>query len=227
MRSNYARIIFGVFSTAMVATSLNANPPPEDHLVPYRPSVFDELRPLLYKKLLVTSGNYARMVEFVSNPSRGEFAVSVQCDERPGADKQCSVTLTKAASNLGALIEDNLQKRSLQPLEKVHVVRRDAAIDASTALAIRRTWAKFLRDIRPRRAGGPVVLDGERIEFFFGHPIPKKEFGEVPDRYGESITSLVALGQFLAEYCEASDSMRPRLSAKIQRDAQKLLATRR
>lgn len=211
-----------VLPAAMLVESADASPPPEDYLVPFRPSVYDELRPLLYKKLLVTQGNYGRMVELVGDPRRGEFAVSVQCDEKPGADKQCSVTLTKALSNLGALLEDNLEKGSLEALEKIRVVRKDASIGPSTASAIRATWMKFLDNIRPRRPGGPVVLDGTRIEFFIGSPITKRRFGEVPDRSGESINTLIALGRSLAKYCETGESERARLSKEIEKDARQL-----
>ena len=219
-------VLLGLFA-AILLKSVDAGPHPEDHLVPFRPSIFDKLRPLLYKKLLVTQGNYGRMVDFVGDPYRGEFAVSVQCDERPGVDKQCSVTLVKATRNLGALLEENLEKGSLEALEQVAVVRRDASIAPSTALSIRSTWIKFLRDVRPRAPNGPVVMDAERIEFFVGVPTPKKEFGEVPDRYGRSISDLVALGRTLANYCEAPDNVRPHLAAKIERDAKSLIATRK
>lgn len=225
MNSRCIKVLFGL-SAVILIKSVDGSPHPEDHLVPFRPSIFDKLRPLLYKKLLVTQGNYGRMVDFVGDPYRGEFAVSVQCGERPGLDRQCSVTLVKATRNLGALLEENLEKGSLETLEKVGVVRRDASIAPSTASAVRSTWIKFLRDVRRRRPNGSVVMDAERIEFFVGAPTPKRNFGEVPDHYGRSISDLVALGRALARYCEETDSARPQLAAQIELDAN-TLATRK
>jgi len=214
-------VLFGL-SAALLVEFVDAAPDLEDHLVPFRPSIFDKLRPLLYKKLLVTKGNYGRMVEFVGDPYRGEFAVSVQCDEGTGVEKQCSVTLVKATRNLGALLEENLEKGSLDALEKISVVRRDAPIASSTASAIRSTWIKFLRDIRRRRPNGSVVMDAERIEFFVGAPTPTRDFGEVPDHYGQSISNLVELGRALARYCEEAESSRVQMAAKIESDAKRL-----
>lgn len=214
-------VLFGL-SAAILVKFADAAPDLEDHLVPFRPSIFDKLRPLLYKKLLVTQGDHGRMVEFVGDPYRGEFAVSVQCDERPGVEKRCSVTLVKATRNFGALLEENLEKGSLDALEKIRVVRRDAPIASSTASAIRTTWRKFLRDIRPRRPNESVVMDAERIEFFVGAPTTAKNFGEVPDHYGPSISSLVELGRALARYCEAGKSSRVRMAAMIESDAKRL-----
>jgi hypothetical protein len=222
MNSRFIIAVLIGLSAVMSVKSVDAAPDLEDHLVPFRPSLFDKLRPLLYKKLLLTQGNYGRMVDFVGDPYRGEFAVSVQCDERPGVEKQCSVTLVKVTRNLGAILEENLEKGSLEALEKVSVVRRDASIASSTASAIRSTWIRFLRDVRRRRPNGSVVMDAERIEFFVGAPTPKRNFGEVPDRYGRSISDLVALGRALARYCEETDTSRPQVAAKIESDAKRL-----
>lgn len=201
---------------------LEARPRPQDHLVPYRTSVFDEFRSSLYQKLLVTPGNYGRMIEFVDEPDRGEFAVSVQCGERSGAGMQCSVTLTKAKQNLGSILEENLGKRPLELMNRVRAIRKDAPITPATASAIRSAWTKMLRHVKPRREDGSVVVDAERIEFCIGPPNPAQLFAEIPVRPGKSVVALVELGRLLAKYCEAPESVRASMEKNIEHDAKRL-----
>lgn len=203
---------------------LEAAPHPEDHLVPFRTSVFDEFRPSLYRKLLLTPGNCGRMIEFVAGPDRGEFAVSVQCEERSGAANQCSVTLTKAKQNLGSILEENLGKRPLELINRVRAIRKDAPIAPATALAIRSTWTKMLRHVKPRRVDGSVVVDSERIEFCIGPPNPAQLFAEIPEHPGKSVVAFVELGRLLANYCEVPEKQRAELATKIERDSKRLAA---
>jgi hypothetical protein len=204
---------------------LEARPHPQDHLVPFRTSVFDEFRPSLYQKLLVTPGNYGRMIEFVAEPDRGEFAVSVQCEEPSGAGKQCSVTLTKAKQNLGSILEDHLGKRPLELIDRVRTIRKDAPIAPATASALRSVWTKMIRHVKPRREDGSVVLDALRIEFCIGPPNPTQLFAEIPERPGKSVVALVELGRLLAKYCEAPDRVRLSMAKNIERDAKRLAAS--
>ena len=203
---------------------LEAAPRAEDHLVPFRTSGFDEFRPSLYKKLLLTSGNYGRMIEFVGEPNRGEFAVSVQCGEGSGAGNQCSVTLTKAKQNLGSIMVEHWGKRPLELINRVRAIRKDAPIGRATASAIRSTWTKMLRHVKQRRVDGSVVVDSERIEFCLGHPNQTRLLAEIPDNPGESVVALVDLGRLLAKYCEAPENQRAGLAAKIELDAERLAA---
>jgi len=225
MKTCFVVIFFFLLPALTSLARSEAAPRPEDHLVPFRTSIFDEFRPSLYKKLLLTPGNYGRMIEFAGEPNRGEFAVSVQCGEGSGTGNQCAVTLTKAKQNLGSILVEHWGKRPLELIDKVSAVRKDAPIGAATASAIRAAWTKFLRSIRQRRPIGPndsVVVCGERIEFFIGSPTPNRLFGEVPDRSGPSIIALVELGRSLAQYCEAPENQRAMLAAKIELAAKRL-----
>ena len=194
----------------------------DDHLVPFRPSAYDQLRPSLYKKLLLTPADCGRMIEFPGGPQPGESAVSIHCDKRPVADEQCYVTLTKASSNLSYMMEENLGKRPLEGIERVRVERRDTVIAKSTALAIRATWTRALGSIKPRRSDAPIVLDSERIEFWIERPNATPLFGEIPDNPGKSVVALVQLGRMLAKYCEAPETLRASMAENIERDAKRL-----
>jgi hypothetical protein len=162
------------------------------------------------------------MIEFVDEPDRGEFAVSVHCEEQSRGGKQCSVTLTKAKQNLGSILEENLGKRPLELINKVRAIRKDAPISPATALAIRSAWTKMLRHVKPRREDGSVVVDAERIEFFIGAPNPPRLFAEIADNPGKSVMALVELGRSLAKYCEVAEPQRADLAAKIELDARRL-----
>jgi hypothetical protein len=217
---------FLLLLTALTSLArLEARPRPQDHLVPFETSVFDEFRPSLYQKLLVTPGNYGRMIEFVDEPDRGEFAVSVQCEERSRAGKQCSITLTKAKQNLGSIMVDNWGKRPLELINRARAIRKDAPIGPATALAIRSAWTKMLRHVKPRREDGSVVVDAERIEFCIGPPNPTQLFAQIPERPGKSVVAFVELGRLLAKYCELPEDQRPGVAAKIEIDAKRLAAT--
>jgi hypothetical protein len=221
MKTHFA-LTFRFLLAALFLARLEGAPNPEDHLVPFRISGFDEFRPSLYKKLLLTPGNYGRMIEFVGEPNRGEFAVSVQCGEGSGAGNQCSVTLTKAKQNLGSIMVEHWGKRPLELINRVRAIRKDAPIAPATALAIRSTWTKMLRHVKPQRVDGSVVVDSERIEFCIGHPNQTWLLAEIPEHPGKSVLAFVELARSLAKYCEAPGNQRAELAAKIERDAKRL-----
>jgi hypothetical protein len=217
---------FLLLLTALTSLArLEARPRQQDHLVPFETSVFDEFRPSLYQKLLVTPGNYGRMIEFVDEPDRGEFAVSVQCEERSVAGKHCSVTLTKAKQNLGSIMVDHWGKRPLELINRVRAIRKDAPLGPATALAVRSAWTKMLRHVKPRREDGSVVVDALRIEFCIGPPNPAQLFAQIPERPGKSVVALVELGRLLAKYSEAPESARASMEKNIERDARRLAAS--
>jgi hypothetical protein len=215
---NFLFLLPALLSLARVEAARSS----EDYLVPFSNSVFDEFRPSLYQKLLLTPGNYGRMIEFVPESDRGEFAVSVQCEERPGAEIQCSVTLTEMKRNLGSILVEHSGKRPLELINRVRATRKDAPITPATALAIRSAWTKMLRHVKPRREDGSVVVDTERIEFCVGAPNPPRLFAEIPDNPGKSVMALVELGRSLAKYCEVAEPRRAGLAAKIELDARRL-----
>lgn len=225
MKTPRIRTFFFLLPALMFLARLEAAPHPDDHLVSFRPSVFDEFRPALYQKLLLTSGNCGRMIEFVAEPDRGEFAVSVQCEELSGAGKQCSVTLTKVKQNLGSLLVEHWGKRPLELINRVRAIRKDAPIAPATALAIRSAWTKMLRNVKPHREDGSVVVDCERIEFCFGQPDPARLFAEIPEHPGKSVVALMELGRLLAKYCEVEERQRAGMAAKVERDAKWLAAS--
>ena len=197
------------------------NKPPDDHLVPFRRSIYDEIRPSVYKKLFLTSADCGRMLEFPQERNRGESVISVYCPQSQSGE-QCQVTLTKATENIGYIRDDSLAKFPTALIAKVRVVRKDASIPRSTALSLRAAWAKMLKNTRPAPPYDSVVLDGEKIEFWL---VPEKGDslkGEIPDRPGKSVFAFVNLGRSLRTYCEAPSSKRATMIADIERQANAL-----
>ena len=196
-----------------------------DHLIPFKPSVYDELRPSLYRKLCVTTANCGRMIELPAGPEQAESAVSILCSETPDSVATCSVTATRAASNLDYIMQDRRGQNPLEAVDRVKVVRKDAPIEKPTALAVRAAWLRFLRGSRPSpsRASDTVWSDVTKIEFWLetGRKTMK---AEIPDNPGKSITALVSLGRKLFKYCERPANERVELSKEIQAEARRLVA---
>lgn len=208
---------------SVVCMKLGAGRPTDDHLVPFKPSIYDELRPTLYRKLCVTPANYGRMIELPPGPERTEWAVSVSCDASVTGEV-CEVTLTRAASNLDYIMQERRGKDPLKAVDKVKVVRKHAPIQKTAAIAVRAAWLRFLRNSKPSpsRPNDPIALHTPKIEFWLPMPGGKAIKAEAPDKPGKSVMTLIALGKRLANYCEQPESQRAGLAAQIELDAGRL-----
>jgi hypothetical protein len=198
----------------------------DNHLIPFKPSVYDELRPTLYQKLCVTPANYGRMVELPAGPERGEWVVSVYCDEASASSGTCDVTLTRAAANLDYIMQARRGKEPLKAVNKVKVIRKQAPIQKTAASAVRAAWIRFLRNSSPSpsRPNDPISLDASKIEFWLEMPDGKVMKAETPNNPGKSVMTLVNIGRMLAKYCEGAESERAKLSKEIESDARQVIA---
>lgn len=217
-------ILVGLFVSAAVGASRHT----DNHLVPFKPSVYDELRPTLYRKLCVTPANYGRMIELPAGPERGEWVVSVHCDETSASSGGCDVTLTRAAANLDYIMQERRGKEPLEAVNKVKVARKQVPIQRTTALAVRAAWLKFLRNSHPSpsRPNDPIWLDTSKIEFWLEMPGGKVMKAETPNEPGESVATLIKVGKLLAQYCEESEPQRAALEVQIERNAKRLIGGR-
>jgi hypothetical protein len=209
---------------SVVCLNAGAGASTDDHLVPFKPSIYDELRPTLYRKLCVTPANYGRMIELPPGPERTEWAVSVSCDEASVTANACEVTLTRAASNLDYIMQERRGKDPLNAVEKVKVIRKQAPIQKEIAIPVRAAWLRFLRNSKPSRSrpNDPIALHAPKIEFWLPMSGAKAIKAEAPDKPGKSVMTLIALGRRLADYCEQPESQRGRLAAQIELDAKRL-----
>ena len=209
----------------VVCFGVDAGRHADDHLVPFRPSIYDELRPSLYRKLCVTPANYGRMIELPAGPERGEWAVSVYCNEASVTGETCDVTLTRAAANLDYIMQERRGKDPLKVVNKVKVVRKDAPIQKTAAVAVRAAWLEFLRNSKPspNRPNDPISLDAAKTEFWLVMPDGKVMKAEAPDSPGKSVMALANLGRLLARYCEGAESERAKVSKEIESNAKQLM----
>jgi hypothetical protein len=213
---------------SVVCTEVSAGRHADDHLIPFKPSIYDELRPTLYRKLCVTPANYGRMIELPPGPERAEWAVSVSCDEASLTGETCDVTLTRAAANLDYIMQERRGKDPLNAVNKVKVVRKHAPIRKTVAVAVRAAWLRFLRNSKPSpsRPNDPIALHAPKIEFWLVMPDGKAIKAEIPDRPGESVMTLINIGRLLGKYCEEPESQRASLAAQIELDANRIAATK-
>jgi hypothetical protein len=196
----------------------------DDHLIPFKPSIYDELRPTLYRKLCVTPANHGRMIELPAGPDRAEWAVSIFCEEGSHASDACQVTLTRAMANLDYIMQQRRDNAPLKAVNEVKVVRKDAPLQKRTAEAVRAAWLRFLRTSKPspNRPNDPIILHGTKTEFWLLFSGGKAIKAETPDKPGSSVVTLVKVGRALAEYCETPEGQRAELQSKIERDARGL-----
>jgi hypothetical protein len=217
-----------ILLNSLVSIVVGASRQTDDHLIPFKPSFYDDLRPTLYRKLCVTPANYGRMIELPAGPERGEWVVSVYCDEASASSETCDVTLTRAAANLDYIMQERRGKEPLRAVDKVKVARKHASLQKTVALAVRAAWLKFLRNSRPSpsRPNDPISLDASKIEFWLEMPGGKALKGETPERPSESVTTLIKIGKLLAEYCEESEPHRAGLAVQIELNAKRLVGGR-
>lgn len=197
-----------------------------DKLLSFTYAFDKELRPTLDEKLLVTPGNYGRMIRMHGPFDVGESAVSVYCPEDE-TNTNCSVTLTQSQANMDYTMEVNREKDPLQKVREVPIVRKDAEIAKTTATAFR----DCLRIMIPE-PGDPnnlhplTIADDDRIEFWLDEPNAAPRKGERAEHPGKQTRALIHIGDLLARYVEAAPSERAALAKQIQKEASRVLSTK-
>jgi hypothetical protein len=195
-------------------------PDDDDRLLPFTRFFSEDLRPVLEKKLLVTSANYGRMIRMHGPPDVGDSAVSVYCEEGGADATRCQVTLTKAKKNLDYVFAQNReQKDPLRSVNEVQIIRKDADIPKTTATAFRNCLRAMIPEDGDHRLRPPTISDDDRIEFWLAesNAIPRK--GERSEHPGNRIKTLVSIGDLLAQYCETPRRQREVIVKKIEEEA--------
>lgn len=180
-----------------------------DYLEPV-PSQHDEYEDLLQKKLLVTSGDYGRMLFLPS--FTGEWAVSVYNKEpqSQGSVKYC-ITLTEAKKNLYySFPENNDQKKR----KDVIVRRTDVEIDREFAVKIQRAWATYILETRYSKTNNDGV-DGYVARFSVWVRGEGNIQGQVWTPSRGLPLEFVELGFALVDYCKAPERKHPILRKEI------------
>ncbi len=184
-----------------------------DHLVPIKPFI-DKYSQLIANKLLVTPGDYGRMV-FLP-PFRAEYALSVYGDHNAENDilkpRSFYITLTRATKSIwGSMPENNPEKKQ----QDFEVERIDVTIDKVFAVAIQRAWAKMLlRTHYPNKAY--EGFDGYTVQFSVFVLNEGDIYGEIGTPDHGLPKKLVDLGVALAEFCNLSVDQRRSKEREIE-----------
>jgi hypothetical protein len=186
-----------------------------------------KLRPLVERKLLVTPGNYGRMIRMHGPSNVGESVVSVHCGtESKDFNAMCQVTVTRATANMDYIWQEHQgDDNASRYVQDIPIVRRDAQIAKSLAEAFR----QCLRVMIPE-PGDPNVLhpltiaDNDRIEFWLEDSPSAPLKGERAEQPGVRTKKLIHIGDLLSRYCEASQSEREVIAEKVKQEAAYILS---
>ena len=202
-----------------------ASPRDEDHLVPIEKTIglSATYEQLWRQKLLVTSGEIAR---FVGLPGTlgVETAISVYRD--PGKKESLPgnywVTATQASQRLWNCIQPGA-KGQIDP-NMIHIVRCDAPITESTALAVHKIWLTMLSQARPQRSSNRILVDSSREIFSAVDNEGKVWQAQNLNSPSENTKMLIDMALSLLEYCGTPEDRRPSLSRDIEKTASHMLA---
>lgn len=176
-----------------------------DHLTPVSPLPLAYQR-LIDEKLLVTSGNFGRMILFPS--FEGEMALSAfgskYTKEIPQKPQAFYITVTKADGSLYFSLPENNEGKRRKP---VSIKRTEVQIDREFAVAIQRAWATMLLSTRyPRRAS--AGLDGYTAQFSVFVRGAGVLQGKTWSPKQGLLKEFVEMGRELIHYCSLSEKER-------------------
>ena len=199
----------------------------KDRLLSFTYAFDTKLRPFFEKKLLVTAGNYGRMIRMHGPSNVGESVVSVHCStELKDSNAMCQVTVTRAMANMDYIWQEHQgDDNPSRYIQEIPVVREDAQIPKSVAEAFR----ECLRIMIPEPADPNVlhpltIADNDRIEFWLEESTSAPRKGERAEQPGPQTKRLIHMGELLTRYCEASPSEREAIAAKIRQEAAHILS---
>jgi hypothetical protein len=200
-------------------------PPQLDHLVPLTPEQNSTYRNILLSKIGVTPFNCGRAM--LLPPSEPEASISVYWLTENGK-RIYFVTSMSAAKNLWQQTD---AIRYPMRAKSVQVDRIDAEIPGRTARLIRDVWLRMLkgpsgpRSVPQRR--NEIELDATHAEFSLEIPNSPPLIAELDFSAsfpGKKTKQLVDVWNDLYDYCRASASVKPKISAKVESKAVALLA---
>ena len=198
----------GVILSLSLCAAATADQQPQ-HLVPARHDTGEsaEYRRLIYKHLLVTPGQFGRMIDEPGwDPP--EWAVSVYGTGKlsTGSNDYRSyhVTVTRVlesrwvTSIWTSLPSNNEERRH----KAIHTSRADVQIPPELALSVQRAWATMLSRTRPEEDRF-LYMDAPTVEFVLG-----AQRGQItPPRPGLT-NEMYEIGEALAKLCALQPAQR-------------------
>jgi hypothetical protein len=169
---------------------------------------------LYEKELFVTPGKMARFVQLPGPINQPE--ISVALDKRSKGSGYI-LTATKPTKILAELVPR--EKNVRLPALLVPVVRKDAPIPKSTALAVHKLWLTMLR----RRVPPKFVIGEGTTEIFSAvGPDGKRLHAALPPGAGKTTLELAKIGFLLFDYCYDPVSERAKKAREIEKKVSSL-----
>jgi|ERR1700674_654716 len=196
----------------------------KDHLVPVEKAVGSRAayERLVEQKLLVTAGDVARFVGF---PGTVGVETAVSIYRAPGKKDSLAgnywITATQASERLWNCIAPDAERKS-DP-KTIQVVRCDAPIAESTALAAHNVWLAMLSRSRPGRNVNEIVVDSSREIFSATNSSGRMLQGESSTVPKENTKALLNIALSLLEYCGTPVDQRATVGRNIEKAASDLL----
>lgn len=209
--------------TLWIATSELGLASDADHLVPMEKAVGSSAvyEQLWRQQLLVTSGQIAR---FVGLPGSLGVETSISVYQAPGKENSLPgnywVTATQASQRLWNYVQD--PANSVDHGE-MHVVRCDAPIATSAAVAIHNCWLAMLSHARPQRPSNLIRLDSSRELFSAVDEGGKLWEAQNSGDPKAKTKMLIDIALSLLEYCGLPEAERADKARGIEKTAAALI----
>ncbi|PYJ84135.1 MAG: hypothetical protein DME22_13885 [Verrucomicrobia bacterium] len=183
-----------------------------DHLEPV-PLRSGEYSRMIEERLLVTTGDYGRMILLPS--FEGETAISIYgsdfTEEYPKQPRTFHITVTKADKSLYLTLPRGHHK---DPGPRPKIIRLDVKIDRDFAVAIQRAWATMLLNTRyPLKSY--AGLDGFTAQFSVFVRGAGVLHGQIWSPNHGLPKEFVEIGRQLIDYCSTSEKERPAKRARV------------
>lgn len=210
--------LLGTMTTLTNASKQGAQSTVDDHLIPIPGWPDAAYKESLSRKLFVTPANYARIVEFPAVTSIGEVSVAIY--SKAGDLDGAFLTRTKGERSFWS----GEGRSDLSSPKDIKVVRCDASLPKSTAVAVQGAVKRMLAQSRPlENPSNSIILDAKVTEFSIEDP----QRGRVgaflsPYAVGKTGAALRRLSRLLVEYCDSGPAKRATLAKRIEIGAQRL-----
>jgi hypothetical protein len=222
MEQLLSALLLGAFCLCLTPSARNSAAE-KDHLVPINKPIGSSAayEQLWKQKLLVTPGDIAT---FVGLPGSSGVETAVSVYRVPGKDGSLPgnywVTATQSRDRLWNRIGPG---GATADLTNIDILKCDAPITESAAIAVRKSWLAVLSKTRPQRESNVIRVDSSRELFSVVDDHGTLLEGQNLDDPTANVRGLIDVALSLLEYCGVPADRRPAHARKIEKAASGLL----
>lgn len=174
-------------------------------------------RKAVEQKLFLTPGEIARVVRLPGTV--GVETVVAVYRQQPPKQAEYAVTVTQPSKSLW----DPENKSEETALESTSILRLDAGLPKTTALAIQKVWEAMLLDVREPSESDEILLESSTQIFSAAGPDGKLLRGQLEGLGAGKTAALSNLVDLLVEYCDTPETRRLEVAHRIEKAASALL----